>query len=207
MRLLILVVALAAISPAAAYATCKEEVAAAFEKQRKMSGFRMETNMVSEDGPIKMTVDYLLPDRMRQKVTNQTTQKETETVLVGQKAWTTQGQGWTELPPEAVAEISEQVKSTVVDPPKEMAEYGCAGKMTFQGKEYFAYKADASGDKKKKATDTSDASGPVRYFYVDPTTGLPEASVFALPGREDKPFFKTIYSYPVDLKIEAPDVK
>lgn len=206
MRLLVLIAALTAISPLAAYAECKDEVAAAFEKQRKMSGFRMETNMISEEGPVKMTVDYLLPDRMRQKVTNVTTQKETETVLVGKKAWTTQGQGWTELPGEAVAEIAEQVKATVVDPPKEIADYACAGKMPFQGKEYFAYKASATGDKKKPA-DAANANSPSRYFFVDPTTGLPEASVFAMPGREDKPFFKTVYSYPVDLKIEPPEVK
>lgn len=206
MRLLVLVAVVAALWPVSAFAACKDEVAAAFEKQRKLSGFRMETNMVSEEGPVKMTVDYLLPDRMHQTVVTVTTKKQTETILVGNKAWTTTGNGWTELPAEAVAEIVEQVKATVVNPPKEIADYGCAGKMPFEGEQYFAYKASASGEK-ANAKDASNATGPSRYFYVDPTTGLPAASVFALPGREDKPFFKTVYSYPVDLKIEPPAVK
>ena len=41
-------------------------------------------------------------------------------------------------------------------------------------------------------------------FYVDAMTGLPLRNAIVAPGREDKPLFKTSYSFPLDLKIEAP---
>ena len=45
---------------------------------------------------------------------------------------------------------------------------------------------------------------PVRVIYVDATTGLPMRSIFARANKLDKPIFEANYSYPVDLKIEAP---
>ena len=49
---------------------CRDEVSAALQKLRKSSWFRMETNMLTENGPIAMKVDYVLPDRMHQTVTS-----------------------------------------------------------------------------------------------------------------------------------------
>ena len=48
---------------------------------------------------------------------------------------------------------------------------------------------------------------PVRIIYVDATTGLPMRSIFARANKLDKPIFEANYSYPVDLKIEAPKPK
>jgi hypothetical protein len=41
-------------------------------------------------------------------------------------------------------------------------------------------------------------------FYVDVMTGLPVSNALLVPGRDDKPIFKTSYSFPLDLKIEPP---
>ena len=54
-----------ALCPAAS-ADCTKEVADAVLKQSQQKSFRMESNVISEQGPLKMTVDYILPDRMRQ---------------------------------------------------------------------------------------------------------------------------------------------
>ncbi len=68
MRRLLTAVALIIVAGPAAHAACKDEVASALERQRKTSGFRMQTKMLSEQGLVDMTVDYMLPDRMRQVV-------------------------------------------------------------------------------------------------------------------------------------------
>lgn len=43
-----------------------------------------------------------------------------------------------------------------------------------------------------------------RLFYVDAMTGLPYSNALLVPGRDDKPIFKTTYAFPLDLKIEPP---
>ena len=50
----------------AANADCKEDVAAAFEKQRTSPAFRVQMSQPAMAGEIAMTVDYLPPDRMIQ---------------------------------------------------------------------------------------------------------------------------------------------
>ena len=77
---------------------CRDEVSTALQKLRKSSWFRMETNMITENGPTKMTIDYVLPDRMHQKVTVTATNAVQETILVGQTAWGRDGKGWQVLP-------------------------------------------------------------------------------------------------------------
>ncbi len=86
-RLLMATALLVAASAAAQASSCKDEVATALERQRKSSGFRMETKMISEQGPVDMTVDYVLPDRMRQVVKSAIDPVPIETVLVGNVAW------------------------------------------------------------------------------------------------------------------------
>ena len=68
MRGMLTALALLIAASGAAEAACKDEVAAALDRQRKSSGFRMQTVMLSQDGLVNMTVDYVLPDRMHQTV-------------------------------------------------------------------------------------------------------------------------------------------
>lgn len=190
------------LSTAPALATCKEEVAAAFEKQRNGGSFRMTTNMVSEQGPLEMTIDYILPDRMHQTVKVATNPAGVETILVKDSAWTSEGKGWVPVPSEFVDEIVKQMNETALKPPSEFIDYACLGKVAVEGKEYFAYRSQEDTTTKIPGTPQSDP--PVRMFYVDPETGLPARNIVSTESRMDKPFFKTVYTYPKDISIEPP---
>lgn len=192
-----------AILSGPAFATCKEEVAAAFEKQRNTGKFRMVTNMSNEQGPIEMTIDYILPDKMRQTVKTALTQATVETTLISDKAWTNQGAGWSAVPPEFVDELTNQMTETVMKPPSVFIDYACLGKVAVDGKEYFTYRAQE--DKSKPIPGAPQANPPVRMVYVDPETGLPARNVVAVESRIEKPFFKTVYTYPAEMTIEPPE--
>lgn len=193
-----------AATAAPALATCKEEVAQAFEKQRNAKSFRMVTNMIGEQGPIEMTIDYILPNRMHQTVKPLLNPDTVETVLVVDKGWTKPGDGkpWEPVPAEFVDELTKQISDTVLRPPTDLIDYACLGKVSLDGKEYFAYRAQE--DKTKVIPGAPQADPPVRMFYVDPATGLPARTIVSTESRIDKPFFKTVYTYPADIAIEAP---
>ncbi len=196
--------AILAATAAPVFATCKEEVAQAFEKQRGAKSFRMVTNMVSEQGPIEMTIDYILPNRMHQTVKPLLNPNVVETILVVDRGWTKPGEGkaWEQAPAEFVDELTKQMDETVLRPPSEFVDYACLGKVSVDGAEYFAYRAQ--DDKTKVAPGAPQADPPVRMFYVDPGTGLPARNIVSTESRIDKPFFKTVYTYPADIAIEPP---
>jgi len=201
-RLFAALAGLALLAAPALAATCKDEVAAAFEKQRKTNSFRMVTNMVSAEGPVQMTVDYILPNKMHQTIKALTNPNPAETILVFDRAWTNEGKGWTSAPPELADQLSKEISETVLEPPSKFIDYACLGRVAVDGKEYFAYRAQE--DTREKIPGAPQADPPLRLLYVDPETGLPARNVAALKGREDKPFFKTVYAYPKDIKIEPP---
>lgn len=214
LRAAVLVAVAFAGVPLAAHADCKEEVLAALDKQRKANGFRMETNMVSEQGPVKMVVDYLPPDRMRQFVTVAVSPKPVETILVAGKAWSKDGEAWSQLSPDVAAEMVTQLDETLGDDRGTIGTVACLGSTAIDGQELIAYRVendaqvgpeDRSPDAKAKAKAAlQDEARPLRMFYVDPKTGMPMRSVFARANKLDKPIFKAVYAYPADIKIEAP---
>lgn len=183
-------------------ADCKDEVAAAFAKQRNSGAFRMDVSMINERGPISMSVEYQLPGRMHQVVKELVNPQPSETLLVDGNAWTNSGQGWTSLKNEEAEALAQQVKETVVDPPKELTGYTCLGKVALDGKEYFAYRGEEP--RGAAATGLPDSVVPLRQVYVDPETGLPALTTAAIKERADKPFFKARYTYPTDIKIDPP---
>ncbi len=208
MRRLLNATALLMVGSAAVHADCTDEVASALERQRKSSGFRMQTNMITEQGPVDMTVEYVLPDRMRQIVKSAIDPVPIETVLVGNYAWShREGEPWTPLNPKLTSDLITQLEETLGDDPGELGEFECLGKKPVDGTEMLAYQGennpggpkDLSEKKPPKLPDR-----PVRIIYVDPTTGLPMHSIFARANQLDKPIFEATYTYPVDLKIEAP---
>ncbi len=188
--------AVGAILPIAAHADCKQEVADAFEKQRKTSAFRLVTRMINERGPIKMTVDYILPDRMHQTVKAALDPAATETILVGKRAWVSGGSGWEELPMDDALSIAEQMEKDVVKGGGEQPIFDCLGYVEVDGHKLLAY--EAMRDK------TAPPGQPVRMVYIDPITGLPARSIVALKDKLERPFFQQDYSYPQDIKIEPP---
>lgn len=197
-----------------AFADCKEEVLAALDKQRKAAGFRMETTMVSEQGPVKMLVEYMPPDRMRQIVTVVVNPVPVESILVAGKAWGKDGDTWKPLAPDIAAEMVTQLDETLGEDRGTIGTVACLGSTAIDNLELMAYRVendaqvgpeDRSPDAKEKARAAlADEGRPLRMFYIDPKTGLPMRSVFARANKLDKPIFKATYTYPADLKIEEP---
>lgn len=180
---------------------CRDEVNAALSKLRRSSWFRMETNMITENGPTSMQIDYVLPDKMHQKVSTTLTGKKSEIILVGKQAWSRNDNGpWAALPYEVIQQLQSQIQDQVLAEQTDIGEYSCKGRTTFEGKDVLSYKledetgADANGARNQA----------FRMFYVDSMTGLPVSNALIAPGREDKPVFKAVYSFPIDLKIEPP---
>ncbi len=208
MRGMLTAVALLIAASGAAEAACKDEVAAALERQRKSSGFRMETVMLSHDGIVNMTVDYLLPDRMHQVVTLMNDPKPVETILIGEQAWSRQGGPWTPLQAETTNQLAEQMKDTVSEDEAKLGDFECLGKQAVAGKDLLAYQGENEDPNEKKDPAAKDQpkapDRPIRIIYVDPTTGLPMRSIFGRANKLEKPIFEANYSYPIDIKIEPP---
>lgn len=198
-----------------AHASCKDEVLAALAKQRKAEAFRMESTMLSEKGPLKMTVEYAQPNRMRQITSLAISpDKKSETVLVGGEAWSRDGESWVKLPSDITKDIIAQRDEVMGDETGTIGTVACLGSTAIEGRELMVYRIendaqtgprDMSPDAKDKARKAlADEARPLRVFYVDPNTGLPVRSIFALANKTDRPIFRADYSYSSDIRIEAP---
>jgi len=185
--------------------SCKEEVVAAFAKQRASRAFSMAAKLTGESGPAEITVEYQPPDRMRQTIIAPGQPAPLETVLVGTRAWSRQGAAWEELMPAIAQTIIAQVREAVVEPPKDVGEFECIEKATIDGKEYLGYRSIEKGGADARG---STVTRPVhRTIYVDPETGLPAFNIVAEEKAGAVPIFKGVYTYPTDLVIEGhPDV-
>ncbi len=195
----------------AANAACKDEVASALERQRHTSGFRMKTKMLSDQGLVDMTVEYVLPNRMRQVVTSTTEPKPVETVVIGRDAWSRmEGEQWRPLHPQIADALAAQMQETLGEEQEAaLGDFECLGKQPLADQQFLAYQGEnvEPGPKnlspgvaeKPKLPDR-----PVRVIYVDPTTGLPVRSIFARADKLDKPIFEATYSYPADIKVDTP---
>lgn len=179
---------------------CREEVSAALQKLRRSSWFRMDTQMITENGPMSMQVEYVLPDRMHQTITQKLTNKTSELILVGDQAWSKQDGGWRPVPQQVAAQLREQMDSTVVKQQTDVGDYACKGRTQVDGRDVLSYKLETEPEKGSSAT----PSQAFRMFFVDALTGLPASNALLVPGHENKPIFKATYSFPIDMKIEAP---
>lgn len=188
-----------------ALADCREEVSAALDRQRKASAYRATTSTVNEKGPIRIEMAYVLPDRMHQIVKAVLEPHAIETILIGSKAWIKgPGRDWEQLPQADMNELRDRMLATVVEAPKELADYECLGKVTVDGEELIAYRRDdrtvlPTGKKVAPPEGT-----PERILYVHPITGLPMRDIATPRGRPEKPFHRTVYSYAQDIRIEPP---
>jgi hypothetical protein len=195
----------------AAQAACKDEVASALERQRHTSGFRMKTKMLSEQGLVDMTVDYVLPNRMRQVVTSTTEPKPVETVIIGRDGWSRlEGEQWRPLHPQVADAMAAQMQETLgEDQQGVLGEFECLGKQPAGDQQVLAYMGENVEEGPKNLSPGA-AEKPklpdrgVRVIYVDPTTGLPTRSIYARANKLDKPIFEAIYTYPADIKVETP---
>jgi hypothetical protein len=178
---------------------CSKDVVTAIQKQRASKAFRIETTQPTAEGPVKMTVDYLPPDRMLQTVVGDHMPGEQQTMLVGDRAFAGSSGAYEELLPHFTQSIVGEMKRSI-GPVEGMADFACAVKETFEGKELLAYRAI---DKAAPAG-TSAADLLARTIYVDPTSGLPAFNVVAKGSGKGEVVMKVSYSYPTDIVIEAP---
>lgn len=180
---------------------CRDEVASALEKLRKSSWFRMDTNMITEQGPTTMQIDYVLPDKMHQKVTVVATKQKSEIILIGNDGWSRQNdEGWKVLPTDLAQQLKNQMQENVMSQQADVGNYSCKGRTQFEGKDVLSYKLE---DEPQKDS-TAPKNEAFRMFYVDAVTGLPVSNAMIVPGREDKPVFKVVYGFPLDMTVEPP---
>ncbi len=179
---------------------CSDEVSAALQKLRKSSWFRMDTQMITENGPTSMQIDYVLPDRMHQTVTQKLTDQTSELILIGDNAWSKQNGSWRPVPQQVAAQLREQMDDTVVKQQTDVGSYSCKGRAQIDGRDVLSYKLESESEKGSSAPQNQ----AFRMFFVDAMTGLPASNALLAPGHEDKPIFKTSYSFPIDMKIEPP---
>ncbi|HKZ96097.1 MAG TPA: hypothetical protein VJ045_03865 [Hyphomicrobiaceae bacterium] len=188
-----------------ARADCSTEVQLAVQAQGKQRFLRKETQLVSEEGPVNMTIEYQIPDRMRQIVSLVADPKPVETIVVGDKAWSNAGQGWKEVAePETQQLIQFMIKSSS-QIYQDVGKFECLGAETVDGKQLRAYRGlDEAPNVPGKDPPQTQKNEAVRMIYLDAETGLPARSIFARPAMLDKPIFKEVYTYPAELKIEPP---
>lgn len=208
MRRIVMAVAACFAMSAAAYADCKSDIAAALAKQRNLSSFRMDSVMLTSEGRIRMVVDYLLPDRMRQMIGPVGDPKPVETILIGKKAWSRKDGDWMPMNPQTTSALVDQLRQTVSDDEeRRLPGFECLGKVTVDGRDLLAYQGENEDPNAKKSQTKDKPKLPdraVRVIYVDPTTGLPVRSVFGRANRLDTPIFEAKYTYPVDIEIKLP---
>jgi hypothetical protein len=190
-----------------ALADCKAEVDQAFSKLRGGKGFRLETKIINEQqGTLHMTVDYQLPDRMHQRVALGNQEQKMETIAIGEKVWSNQGQGWQEVPANFAGAITKQLKESIAEPSKSKLDYECLGDATFEGKPYLAYKAKLPSVAEELVRGDKEAAPQpdnIQTLYVDKTSGLPVRNVVTKEGSETRLFDGT-FSTPSDIAINAP---
>lgn len=192
----------------AANAGCKEEVDRAFAKLRGSKGFRLETRIVNEQqGSLTMTVDYLLPDRMHQRVSLGDAPSKMETIAIGGKVWSNQGQGWSEVPANFAEVIARQLKESVAEPSKSKVDYQCLGETTFEGKSYLAYKATlpaVADERTKGEAEKAAEAANLQTLYIDKESGLPVRNIVTKGDGSEKRLFDGTFSMPPDIVINAP---
>lgn len=185
-------------------ADCSSEVAVAVQAMGKQKTLRKETLAVGENGPFKVFNEYLLPDRMRQVLTPLTENKAVEAIVVGENAWTNNGDGWVEAPKQEAEQLVIFMIRSSNQMFQEVGKFECLGAETVDGRQVRAYRGLDEEPKDKKGAEKKPKNEAVRIMYLDATTGLPARSIFARVGALDKPIFQEIYTYPDDIKIEAP---
>ncbi len=205
--------AVVALTASPAFADCSGEVVKAFEVQSAKKFVRKETDMLTENGPVKMTLEFQLPDRMRQTVKALVDEKATQTIVIGLRAWTQDGDEWFELPPQAAEQVVEFMKKSLALSGDDMGRFECQGTEAVDGKQLRAYRGLAEeqkgpdGKPVKPGESQSAPNEAVRMVFVDPDTGLPARTTYGRKDPSTKPIFKEVYSFPETIAIEAPAVK
>ncbi len=193
-RLTLAVCVFALAGHAARAADCSADVMAAFEKQRAGKTYRVAMTQPTAEGPVQMTVDYVLPDRMLQTVVAPHMPDEQQTMLVGSRAFAGSGGAFEELLPQFTQSVISEFQAATGSE-RNPGKFDCLGKQTLDGKEYVGYRTSGGG---------ADGVALARTVYVEEASGLPAFNIVGAASGAGDPVMKAIYSYPKDLTIEPP---
>lgn len=197
--------AMATGSPA--WADCSKEVAEAVRLQSEAKMFRKETRMITQNGPAKMTIDVVAPDRMRQVVTLLADPKPVESVLIGGKAWSKKdGEAWQKLDAKATGELFTFFQSLTSSEGAEIGKFRCIGIEPVKGRRLRAYIGVEDTSKPPVGDAPKPKNEAERVIYIEPDTGRLARTVYARKGMRDKPIFAENFTYPTDVKIDEPKV-
>ncbi len=186
------VAAVAAMSPAAFACDAAADVEAAFNEQHK-APWRTEVVSKSDTGVVQtQQFDFQPPDRIYRKVTSG--EEKTETVGVGQTAWTNEGAGWQEMKKGVADLVVNHLRSTLA-PAKVSVEFKCLDKVTYDGKSYLGYQT---------VPENVDGKTLARTILIEPETKRPAFNIISAPDLSGEPLMKEAYSYPADINIEKP---
>ena len=194
----------AAMPITVAYADdCSKDVQAAFEKQRLAPGYRVMAKQPSPSGEIETTTEFVRPDRMYNKVLVPGEPGALETIAIGHWAWASHGLGFQELQPQFAQSVTFDVDKALNTPVAASEPFTCLGKVTRDGRELVGYQSEPKASPGKPV-------GPdnpllARMVFVDPASGLPALNLIGEPKLDAAAIVSVAYSYPSDLKIEAPD--
>lgn len=186
------VAAVAAVSPGAFACDAKADVEAAFNEQHKGS-WRTEIVSKSDTGVVQaQRFDFQPPDRIYRKVTSG--EEKTETVGVGQTAWTNEGAGWQEMKKGVADLVFTHLRSSLA-PAKVSVEFKCLDKVTYDGKSYLGYQT---------VPENVEGKTLARTILLDPETKRPAFNIVSAPDLSGELLMKEAYSYPADINIEKP---
>jgi len=176
-------------------------VEAAFAKLRELPAFQMATTVVSEQGTLKMSVDYVPPDRMHQTVETGTSAGTVELIVIGSDAWSNQGSGWAPLPEKFATQVSSQMRLSLAQGQSRDTEYTCLGEQGFEDARYTAYRAELPPTGAKVPTL---AKPNIQTVYVDKISGLPVRNIVTPQDEPEKRLFNGTFKKLDGRKIEKP---
>jgi hypothetical protein len=200
--------------------SCRDEVAAAFERLKTLPHRKEETIVVSDQQTAHEISEFLPPDRIRKIENNGVPGYGTsQTIWVGQRVWsnwTGWPWGWRAWDPFL---LRGRGMESADMPIAADAVFECLGRVEFEGKTYLGYRSriekmfavvvphnGALSDTAQQELERKLRQMPQewRTFFVDPQTTLPAHDLAAQENKLGNPSRKVQYSYPTDIKIEPP---
>lgn len=216
-----------------AWADCRGEVEAAFQKLEKPDRpYRSEATVWGYRG----TIEFIPPDRVRRiavppdwmpgnwgsadwlrRILNYLARSDPiETIQIGNRRWMHENKKWVEYG------SAPKISPTGLPPPEMTSDtaFACLEAIAFGGKTYTGYRislpptrvgavvVERGADRKKLEEEVSKAvkNAPTiwRTILVDRETGLPEYQILSDKDPLDSPISKIHYTYPSDVIIEPP---
>ncbi len=131
--------------------------------------------MVSERGPVKMVVEYQTPNRMHQILTPLTEDKPVEAIVIGDKAWTNNGEGWKRAPAGETEQLVQFMIKSIAQVYQEVGKFECVGTESRRGPRASRLSRPEEPTEARAEPAPQERSGA--HGLLDPATGLPARSI------------------------------